>query len=66
MPWVLDIRWRRQLRVDLRPGVEGEEWDELLAATIVTSIIAIPILLVTANIEVFVWPRLMELASSRY
>jgi hypothetical protein len=41
-------------------------WDELLAATIVTSIIAIPILLITANIEVFVWPRLMELASSRY
>lgn len=41
-------------------------WDELFAATIVTSLIAIPILLATANLEVFLWPRLMELASSRY
>ena len=41
-------------------------WDELLAATLATTLIAVPILLVTANIEVFVWPRLMELASSRY
>jgi hypothetical protein len=41
-------------------------WDELLAATIVTCAIAVPILLLAANIEVFVWPRLMELASSRY
>jgi len=41
-------------------------WDELLAATVATTLIAVPILLVTANIEVFVWPRLMELASSRY
>ena len=30
----MDIRWRRQLRVDLRPGVQGEEWDELLAAIV--------------------------------
>ena len=41
-------------------------WDELLAATLATTLIAVPILLLTANIEVFVWPRLMELASSRY
>jgi hypothetical protein len=30
----MDIEWRRQLRVDLRPGVKGEEWDELLAAIV--------------------------------
>jgi hypothetical protein len=30
----MSIRWRRTLRVDLRPGVEGEEWDELLAAIV--------------------------------
>ena len=41
-------------------------WDELLAATIVTCVIAVPILLLAANVEVFVWPRLMELASARY
>lgn len=34
MPWTMSVRWRRQLRVDLRPGVEGEEWDELLAAIV--------------------------------
>ena len=26
----MSLRWRRQLVVDLRPGVDGEEWDELL------------------------------------
>jgi hypothetical protein len=41
-------------------------WDELLAATVVTTLIAIPILIVTANVEVFLWPRLMELVSPRY
>ncbi len=30
----MSTRWRRQLRVDLRPGVQGEEWDELLAAIV--------------------------------
>lgn len=34
MPWIMSVRWRRQLRVDLRPGVQGEEWDELLAAIV--------------------------------
>lgn len=29
MPWIMDIRFR-QLIVDLTPGVDGEEWDELL------------------------------------
>jgi hypothetical protein len=41
-------------------------WDELLAATIATTLIAIPILIVAANIEVFVWPHLLALASPRY
>jgi hypothetical protein len=30
----MSVRWHRTLRVDLRPGVEGEEWDELLAAIV--------------------------------
>lgn len=41
-------------------------WDELLAATLATTLIAIPILVVAANVEVFVWPHLMQLASPRY
>jgi hypothetical protein len=38
-------------------------WDELLAATAATTALAAPVLVVTANIEVFVWPRLLRLAS---
>ena len=34
MPWIMSVRWRRQLRGDLRPGVQGEECDELLAAIV--------------------------------
>ncbi|MGZ6695629.1 MAG: stage II sporulation protein M [Solirubrobacteraceae bacterium] len=41
-------------------------WDELLAATFATTLIAVPVLIVAANIEVFVWPHLMQLASPRY
>ncbi len=41
-------------------------WDELLAATVVTTLIAIPVLLMSAGIEVFAWPHLMQLASPRY
>ena len=41
-------------------------WDELLAATIATTLIAIPVLIVAANVEVFVWPHLLSLASPRY
>jgi|SRR4051812_1702026 len=38
-------------------------WEELLAATLATSALAVPVLVVTANIEVFVWPHLMRAAS---
>jgi hypothetical protein len=30
----MSLRWRRQLVVDLRPGIDGEEWDELLDAIV--------------------------------
>jgi Stage II sporulation protein M len=38
-------------------------WEELLAATAATTALAVPILVVAANVEVFVWPRLLRLAS---
>ncbi len=34
MPWHMSIDRPRELRVELRRGVEGEEWDELLDAII--------------------------------
>jgi hypothetical protein len=40
-----------------------EAWNELLAATLVTTAIAVPVLVVAANVEVFIWPRLLRLAS---
>jgi hypothetical protein len=43
-----------------------EEWEELLAATFVTVALAVPVLVVTACTEVFVWPRLLEAASPLY
>jgi uncharacterized membrane protein SpoIIM required for sporulation len=39
------------------------EWDELLAATAVTTALAVPVLVLTANVEVFLWPDLLRLAS---
>lgn len=39
------------------------EWNQLLAATVVTVLIAIPCLLVSAAIEVSVWPSILELLS---
>ncbi|HEX6602525.1 MAG TPA: hypothetical protein VF030_07755 [Solirubrobacterales bacterium] len=36
------------------------EWNQLLAATFITVLMAIPVLLVTATIEVYVWPRILE------
>ena len=36
------------------------EWDQLLAATVVTVIIAIPTLVAAAFIEVYVWPDLLR------
>jgi hypothetical protein len=38
-------------------------WSELLAATAATTALAIPVLVVAANVEVFVWPRLLRLVS---
>jgi hypothetical protein len=36
------------------------EWNQLLAATFVTVALAIPVLLVTAAIEVYVWPQILR------
>jgi hypothetical protein len=40
-----------------------EAWNELLAATAVTTAIAAPVLILAANVEVFLWPWLLRLAS---
>jgi stage II sporulation SpoM-like protein len=39
------------------------EWNQLLAATFVTVLIAIPMLVAAATIEVYVWPHLLEAVS---
>lgn len=39
------------------------EWNQLLAATLVTVIIAIPVLVVAAAIEVYIWPHVLEAIS---
>jgi hypothetical protein len=39
------------------------EWDQLLAATMVTVAIAIPMLIVAATWEVYVWPEILRAAS---
>jgi hypothetical protein len=39
------------------------EWDQLLAATVVTVVVAIPMLIVSAAWEVHVWPYLLRAAS---
>jgi len=39
------------------------EWNQLLAATLVTVLIAIPVLVVSATIEVYVWPHILEAIS---
>jgi hypothetical protein len=36
------------------------EWNQLLAATVVTVAIAIPVLLLAATIEVYVWPHILR------
>jgi hypothetical protein len=38
-------------------------WNELLAATVATTALALPVLLVTALVEVYVWPDLLRAAS---
>jgi hypothetical protein len=40
-----------------------DEWDQLLAATFVTVAVAIPMLLVSATWETYVWPHLLRAAS---
>ncbi len=40
------------------------EWNQLLAATCVTVLIAIPALFIAATIEVYVWPHILESLSS--
>src|SRR3954449_4409571 len=39
------------------------EWSELLAATLVTVLIAIPALVLAATIEVYLWPHILEALS---
>ncbi|MGE5281733.1 MAG: hypothetical protein ACM3N0_05315 [Chloroflexota bacterium] len=39
------------------------EWNQLLAATLVTVLIAIPTLIAAATIEVYVWPHILEALS---
>jgi len=39
------------------------EWNQLLAATLVTVLIAIPTLIVAATIEVYIWPHILEALS---
>ena len=38
-------------------------WDELLAATIATTLLAVPVVLLAANVEVFLWPHLLRAVS---
>jgi hypothetical protein len=40
-----------------------EAWNELLAATAVTTAVAAPVLILAANVEIFLWPWLLRLAS---
>jgi hypothetical protein len=39
------------------------EWNQLLAATFVTVALAIPVLIATATLEVYLWPRILEALS---
>ncbi len=41
----------------------SDAWEELLAATFATSALALPVLVLAANLEVFVWPHVLRLAS---
>ena len=36
------------------------EWNQLLAATLITVMLAIPVLLLAAATEVYIWPRILE------
>ncbi len=39
------------------------EWNQLLAATLITVVLAIPTLVVAATIEVYVWPHILHALS---
>jgi len=39
------------------------EWNQLLAATLITVLLAIPVLVASATIEVYVWPKILEALS---
>lgn len=39
------------------------EWNQLLAATLITVLLAIPVVVVAATIEVYFWPRMLEALS---
>ena len=42
------------------------EWNELLAATLLTVALALPVLVVAATIEVYVWPQILEAISPAF
>jgi hypothetical protein len=39
------------------------EWNQLLAATFITALLAIPVVVFAATLEVYLWPRLLEAIS---
>jgi Stage II sporulation protein M len=39
------------------------EWNQLLAATLITVLLAVPALVLAATVEVYLWPRLLEALS---
>lgn len=39
------------------------EWNQLLAATFVTVMLAIPVVIVAATVEVYLWPQILEALS---
>ena len=43
-----------------------DRWEELLAATFATVAIAIPVLVVAAFVEVYVWPHILAAVSPLY
>lgn len=42
------------------------QWSQLLAATLITVLLAIPALVAAATIEVYLWPRILEAVSPLY
>ncbi len=42
------------------------EWNQLLAATFITVLMAIPVLVVAATIEVYLWPRILQALSPAF